>query len=148
MVDRFIKMAHFIALKERVTASDIAKAFLKNVWKIHGLPTEIVSDRDTKFTGEFWTSLCTQLNIKLSKSSAYHPQTEGQTEPINQTLEAYLRNIVNYDQNDWYDFLPLTEYAYNNVEASATGNSPVFARHGFHPRMSWTIDKEFEKSCV
>ena len=119
VVDRFTKMAHFIGLEQNATAKDIANVFLREVWKLHGLPTEIISDMDAKFSGEFWESLCKSLNIKRRMSTAYHPQTDGQTERTNQVLEGYLRNFVNYDQNDWYQLLPLAEHAYNNSVTNA-----------------------------
>jgi len=109
VVDRFTKMAHFIGLHENTTAKDLADTFLLEVWKLHGLPTEIISDMDAKFSGEFWESLCKMLGVKMRMSTAYHPQTEGQTERTNQVLEGYLRTFVNYDQNDWYQLLPLAE---------------------------------------
>ena len=96
-VDRFTKMAHFIGLPTNATAKDITNVFLREVWKLHGLPTVIISDMDAKFSGEFWESLCKLLGIKRKMSTAYHPQTDGQTERTNQVLEGYLRNFVNYD---------------------------------------------------
>src|ERR1700709_846155 len=95
VVDQFTKMAHFVALRETATATDCAKAFLREIWKIHGLPTDMVSDRDAKWPGEFWDGLCQQLGIKRKLFTAFHPQTDGQTERVNQTLETYLRTFVN-----------------------------------------------------
>jgi len=123
VVDRFTKMAHFIGLPTNATAKDVATVFLREVWKLHGLPTEIISDMDAKFSGEFWESLSKLLGIKRKMSTAYHPQTDGQTERTNQVLEGYLRNFVNYDQDDWYQLLPLVEFAYNNSATNAHGMS-------------------------
>ena len=134
VVDRFTKMAHFVGLKENATAKDVANAFLREVWKLHGLPTEIISDMDAKFQGEFWESLCKMLGIKRRMSTAYHPQTDGQTERTNQVLEGYLRSFVNYDQDDWYQLLPLAEYAYNNSATSVHKITPFFANYRFHPQ--------------
>ena len=114
VVDRFTKMAHFIGLERNATAKDIADIFLKEVWKLDGFTSEIISDMDAKFSDEFWESLCKSLGIERKMSTGYHPQTDGQTERPNQVLEGYLRNFVNYNQNDWYQLLPLAEYAYNN----------------------------------
>ena len=75
-------------------------------------------------------------------STAYHPQTDGQTERTNQTLEGYLRNFVNYDQNDWYQLLPLAEHAYNNSATNAHGMSPFYANYGFHPQTEWMKERE------
>ena len=97
VVNRFTKMAHFIGLEEKATARDIADVFLKEVWKHHWLPTEINSDMDAKFAGEFWESLCKKLGIKRKMSTAYHPQIDGQTERVNQVLGGYICIFVNYD---------------------------------------------------
>ena len=137
VVDRLTKMAHFIGLETNATARDVADTFLKEVWKLDGLPSEIISDMDAKFSGEFWESLCKSLGIKRKMSTAYHPQTDGQTERPNQVLEGYLRNFVNYVQNDWYQPLPLAEYSYNNSKASAHKLTPFFANYGFHPQTEW-----------
>src|SRR6201994_869154 len=135
-------MAHFIELEQNATAKDVANVFLREVWKLHGLPTEIISDMDAKFSGEFWESLCKSLNIKRRMSTAYHPQTDGQTEITNQVLEGYLRNFVNYDQNDWYQLLTLAEYATNNSKDSANKLNPFFANYGFHHQTEWMKERE------
>ena len=142
VVDRFTKMAHFIALEQNATAKDAAAVFLREVWKLHGLPTEIISDMDAKFSGEFWEYLCKWLNMMRRMSTAYHPQTDGQTEQTNHVLEGYLHNYVNYDQNDWFQLLPLAEHAYNNSVTNAHGMSPFYANYGFHPQTVWKKERE------
>jgi len=127
VVDRFTNMAHGIGLGTNATAKDVADTFLKEVWKLHRLPSDIVSDMDAKFSGEFWESVCKGLGIKRRMSTAYHPQTDGQTERANQVLEGYLRNFVTYDQNDCYQLLPLAKYAYNNCKARVHKLTPFFA---------------------
>ena len=102
VVDSFRKKAHYIGLATNATAKDVADIFLWQVWRLHGFPSEIISDMDPKFLGEFWESLCKSFGIKQRMSTAYHPQTDGQTERTNQVLEGYLKNFVNYNQNDWY----------------------------------------------
>ena len=92
---------------------------------------------DAKFSGEFWESLYKSLNIKRRMSTIYHPQTDGQTERTNQVLEGYLRNFVNYDQNAWYQLLPLAVHAYNNSVTNAHRMSPFYANYGFHPHTEW-----------
>src|ERR1700712_2354959 len=143
VVDRFTKMAHFIPIKEKEkTAEGCAKLFLSNVWRLHGLPSSIVSDRDSVFTSSFWAELMKKLDIKRKMSTAFHPQTDGQTERVNQTLEHYLRQFCNYEQNDWYEMLPLAEYCYNNSVTTATQLSPFYANYGFHPRTNWPVEME------
>jgi len=142
VVDRFTKMAHFIGLHENATAKDVADTFLREVWKLHGLPTEIIADMHAKFSGEFWESLCKMLRVKRRMSTAYHHQTDGQTERTNQVLEGYLRTFVNYDQNDWYQLLLLGEHAYNNSATNAHKMTPFFANYGFHPQTEWMKERE------
>ena len=95
-------MAYFIGLQEKATGKEVAEAFLKEVWKLHGLLSEIISDMDAKFAGELWKSLCKRLGIKRKMLTEYHPQTDGQTERVNQVLGGFLRILVNYDKDDWY----------------------------------------------
>ena len=133
-VDRVTKRAHFIGLEQNATAKDVADVILREVWKLHGLPTEIVSDMDSKFSGEFWESLCKSLNKKPRMSTAFNPQTDGQTERTNQVLEGYLSNFGNYDQNASYQLLPLAEHACNNSGTNAHGMSPFYANYALHPK--------------
>jgi len=134
-------MALFICLHENVTAKDVADTFFREVWKLHGLPTEIISDMDAKFSGEFWESLCKMLGVKRRISTAYHPQTDGQRERTNQVLEGYLRTLVNYDQSNWYQLLPLVEHAYNNSATNAHKMTPFLANYGFHPQTEWMKER-------
>ena len=133
VVDRLSKMAHFIPMKGTPSASETAQAFIKEIIRLHGVPANIVSDRGVQFTSRFWRSLCKALDIELSFSSAYHPQTNGLTERTNQTLEQYLRCFSSFAQDDWISLLPLAEFAYNNSIHSATKQTPFFANFGFHP---------------
>ena len=143
IVDRFTKMAHFVPVKDgQKTAEGCAKLFLENIWKLHGLPSSIISDRDLVFTSKFWAELMGRLDVRLRKSTAFHPQTDGQTERVNQSLEQYLRQFCNYEQDNWNDLLPRAEYAYNNSATTATQMSPFFANYGFHPRTNWPVEKE------
>ena len=114
IVDRLIKRAHFIPIHTSATAPEIAKLFLNVIFKDHGLPRIIVSDRDAKFTSKFWQQLFKELGTTLSMSTSFHPQTDGQTERTNRTLEEMLRSYVNYKQDNWDEYLPLAEFAYNN----------------------------------
>ena len=136
-------MAHFVHVKDgQKTVEGCVKLFRENIWKLHGLPSSIISDRDPVFTSKFWAELMGRLNVQLRKSTALHPQTDGQTERVNQSLEQYLRQYCNYEQDNWYDLLPLAEYAYNNSATMATQMSPFFANYGFHPPTNWPVEKE------
>jgi len=88
-------MAHFVTIKKKDSLT-VARAYLEKVWKYHGLPEDVVSDRDTTFTKSSFTDLYNYLGIKRSMSTAYHPQTDGQTEQIDQVIESYLRSYSNY----------------------------------------------------
>jgi len=142
VVDRFTKKAPFIGLHENATAKDVADIFLWAIWQLHGLPTEIIWDMDVKFSGEFWESWCKMLGVKRRMSTAYHHQTDRKTERTNQVLEGYFRTFVNYDQNDWYQLLPLVEHAYNNSATNAHKMTPFFANYGFHPCKEWMKERE------
>ena len=109
------------------------------VFSEHGLPESIVSDRGSKCTSSFWRNVCEQLGVNQRLSTAYHPQTDGQTERINQILEQYLRTFVNFRQDNWSALLPIASLTYNNLEQSSIGMSPFYANHGFHPRWVETL---------
>lgn len=110
VVDKFSKYAHFMALTHPSTALSVAKVFLDNIYKLRGLPTAIISDRDKIFTSVLWKELFKLTNTELQMSTAYHPQTDGQTECVNQCLEGYLRCFINSCPTKWKDWLPLAEY--------------------------------------
>ena len=131
IIDRFTKMAHFIPLKTQLPIQDLARTFLQEIWRLHGLPEEIISDRDSRFEGCFWDSLMKLLNVDVRMSTAYHPQTDGQTERVNQTLEQYLRNYCSYQQDDWFELLPLAEHAYNSATSESSKVSPFYANYGY-----------------
>lgn len=133
-MDRLTKMRHLIPCHTTTDAKQVAKLFLHNVWKLHGLPTHVTSDRGTQFTAKFWKTLCQQLKIEARMSTAYHPETDGQTERINAIMEQYLRAYVSYQQNDWSEWLPMAEFAANNQISETTKATPFFANYGFHLR--------------
>jgi len=134
IIDRFTKMAHFLPLKmEGKTAADLAVIFTREVWKYHGLPADIVSDRDSRFTWETWKEFLRLSGIRPRMSTAFHPQTDGQTEWFNQTIEAYLWAFIGKEQDDWVRLLPMAEFAYNNSTTMGNGMSPFYANYGFHP---------------
>jgi len=132
-VDRLSKMVHFVATKSNVTAPELAKIFFDTVFRLHGMPEVIVSDRDPKFTSLFWKALFRCMGTKLSMSTSFHPESDGQTERTNQTLEQMLRNWVNYKQDNWDDHLAAAEFACNNAKQSSTGISPFQVVTGQDP---------------
>src|SRR5947209_2006041 len=124
LVDRLSKRAHFRAIHCTAMTPEIAKLFFKMIFVNHGLPAMIISDRDAKFTSRFWKALFSLTGTKLAMSTAYHPQTDGQTERLNRTLEEMLRAYVGYKQDNWDDYLPMAEFAYNNAKQTSTGLTP------------------------
>ena len=114
VVDSVLKRAHFILTHTTVTAEEAAKLFLHQVWKLHGLPKCVISDHGPQFIARFTRELYRLLGIKLASSTAWHPQTDGQTECVNQELDQYLRLFVNKRQDDWYNLLPMAEFQHNN----------------------------------
>src|SRR5690349_20952584 len=132
-VDTFSKMTHFAPTKTTATAPDTARLFFDHIFRLHGLPTSIVSDRDAKFTSKFWKTLFQTLGTKLAMSTAFHPQTDGQTERANRTLEDMLRAFTSYRQDDWDLQLTAAEFACNNAPNASTGMSPFKINAGRDP---------------
>src|ERR1700709_401985 len=118
---------------EAMNAPELAWLFLDRIFRLHGLPDSIVSDCGSIFVSKFWKELTSHLSISIDTSTAYHPQTDGLTERTNQTLETYLRAYCSYQQDDWVDYLPLAEFAFNNLKNSSLKQTPFFANYGFHP---------------
>jgi transposase InsO family protein len=116
-------MAHFIPCLTHTSAVILAQLFLYHIYPLHGLPKEIISDRGSQFISKFWNAFTNQLGIQVKLSTAFHPQTDGQTERVNQILAQYLRVSINYNQNDWCDLLTLAEFAYNNAQNASTKQS-------------------------
>jgi hypothetical protein len=114
VVDTLTKSAHFIPVRTTYQAPDIARVFISEIVRLHGVPKKIISDRGSVFTGRFWMSFQEALGTQLNFSTVYHPETDGQTERTNQTLEDMLRMYVMDQQKRWEEFLPLVEFAYNN----------------------------------
>ena len=127
------KMAHFIPCTSTVNSVQLAKLFMSNVYRLHGLPRYLIGDRDSRYTSEFFRSLMTELRTKLCLSTAYHPQSDGNTERCHRTIEAILRAFVHDDHEAWHENLVLAEFAYNNNVHTSTGFSPFMANYGYDP---------------
>uniref|UniRef100_A0AAV1TYY7 Integrase catalytic domain-containing protein n=1 Tax=Peronospora matthiolae TaxID=2874970 RepID=A0AAV1TYY7_9STRA len=124
-VDRFSKMVHFAPVSAHVTAETTAQIFIDLIFRHHGLPESIVSDRDPRFTSAFWATLFQLLGTRLLMSTAAHPETDGQTERVNRVLEDVLRSYATSFQS-WSSFLPLAEFAINNAIHASTGVNAIF----------------------
>jgi hypothetical protein len=142
IVDRFTKMAKYFPVRKTLDASQLAQILVTRIVKDFGTPQSIVSDRGSIFTSIFWSSLCYYMKTKRRLSTAYHPQTDGQTERQNQVLEHFLRSYVDYHQDDWVDLLPIAEFAYNNSVHTSTGVTPFYALYGYHPEQTWDVEAD------
>ena len=141
VIDRLTKRAWIIPI-ERPTAKETAEAFLSHVVRFAGLPDSLVSDQGRSFIDKTWKEICCCLKITHKLSTSYHPETDGQTERTNKTLEVYLRHYVNYHQDDWVKHLSLAEFCYNNSTNSSTGTTPFFASFGHHPRLDFRPESD------
>src|SRR6266404_6156736 len=133
------KMALFIPCNEEVTAEQVAYQYLINVFNRFGLPTKIISDRDTRFTSKFIKDLCKRLGITQNISTAYHPRTDGQSERTNQWLEQYVRFWTNAKQTDSATYLPVAEFAHNSWYSETTRTSPFRSLMGYNPQATWEV---------
>ena len=135
VINRFSKMAHFIPLEQdKKNAEDLARIFAREIWRLHGPLRDIVSDRDSRFTSHTWKDFLSVTGIRPRMSTAFHSQTDGQTERVNQVIVAYLRPYINQEQDNWVDLLPMAKHAYNKSVTSATGMSAFNANNRRHPK--------------
>jgi len=142
VVDRLTKMVYFIPTTEKTSAEGLARLFRDNVWKLHGLPESIVSDRGPQFAAGIMQKLNRMLGIKSKLSMAFHSQTNGQMERVNQELEQYLRIFIDHRQKQWPDWLGTAEFAYNNKMYSSTKVSPFKANYRQDPRMGFEMRRK------
>ena len=135
-------MVHYEPVLTTINAEQLAEILIKTVIKYHGLPDSIVTDRGSLFTSKFWSSLCYYLNVKRRLSTAFHPQTDGQTERQNSTMEVYLRAYCRFEQDDWVRWLAMAEFAYNNSRQTSTMMSPFEVLLAYDPRMSYEDNRD------
>jgi hypothetical protein len=135
VVDRLTKYAHFMALSLPYTAQMVAQLFIANIFKLHGPPVAILTDRDTIFTSKMWQDIFKSMKVSLQYSIAYHPQTDGQIERVNQCLENYFRCMTFSEPKKWLAWLPLAEWWYNTTYHTSLKCCPFAALYGYSPPM-------------
>ncbi len=140
IVDRLIKMVYYVLVKVTIDVPGLAEVIIDVIVHYHGVLESIVIDRDLLFISKFWSLLCYFLGIRRKLSTTFYPQTNGQNERQNSTIEAYLRTFVNWEQDDWARLLPMTEFAYNNAKNANTGHTPFKLNCGYHSRVSFEED--------
>ena len=134
-VCKFSKLRHYAACKTAISAPQLARLFLGTVVRHHGMPERIISDRDPRFTAHFWRAFWTSMGSTLDMGAAYHPESDGQTENANKTLEVMLRSVIDFTQDDWDEHLPAAELAFNNSKNATTGFTPFYLVYGREARM-------------
>jgi hypothetical protein len=140
VINHLTKLRHFTPYSTTISNEGLTELFLSNIFYLHGLPDTIVSDQEPQFASYFWKYLCYALKIEPHLSIAFHPETDGQTEQANTTMEQYLQAYVNYQQDDWAHFLPMAEFTANNHISETTGISPFFANYGLNPKIYFELD--------
>ena len=133
-VGRFSKMVHLAAVPESITAQVCARVFIDTIFRLQGLPRELVSDRDPQFTAESWKSVVRSLGTRLKMSTSDHPKKDGQTERANRTLEEMLRGYV-HSFSSWSESLSMVEFAINNSVDASTQHTPFSVNGLHHPRL-------------
>lgn len=147
-VDRLSKMTHFAPCKKTVTATELAEIFLREVVRLHGFQKNLVMDRDTRFTSQFFQDVCRMFGTKLNMSTAFHPQTDGQTERMNRILEDALRHYVSPTQTDWDLYLTPLEFAVNNSVQESTKETPFTLNYGFDPSSPLNLDLQVKSGSA
>ena len=148
VVDRYTKMVLYIPVTKKINAIDLAEILFEKIVLVFGAPNGIVSDRGSVFTSAYWSAICFHLKTKRRLSTAFHPQTDGQTERQNQTLEHYLRVYCCDEQSNWVQLLPLAQFAYQNSTHSALGCSPFFAMYGYNPELRYNVGDNIAQERV
>jgi hypothetical protein len=133
-VDKLTNLVHFVACKENIYAKQFDELYVDHVFRLHGLSREFITDRDSRFTSAFWQEVTVLLGTRTVMLSSFHPQTDGQTERVNQTLETYLQHFVSVELNDWDTILSRAEFAHNAAINETIRAAPFELTYGYHPR--------------
>jgi len=142
IVDRLTKRAYFISINNWFLSKDMVQLLYDKVYPLHGLPLQIILDRGVQYLAKLFQEWCQILGIESTMLTAYHPQTDGQTEHVNQTLEQYLRCYIDYNLSNWSDLLPSAEFIYNNQAHKGIKESPFYLEYGRHLRAGPILVKE------
>lgn len=133
VVDRLTKYAHFIAMAHPYTVEQVVELFMNNIHRLHGMPMAIITDRDRIFTSQLFQEIFKSMKVRLKLSTSYHPQTDGQTERVNQCLESYLRSMTFQEPTRWHSWLALAEWWYNTTYHTSIQMTPFQALYGYPP---------------
>ena len=140
VIDHFSKAIILTPCRKIITAKQTSQLYMDHVWWCTGLPQQVISDRGPQFASKVIRETWKKLNVQQSLSTAFHPQTDGETEQVNQEVEQFLRVFCNYQQDNWADLLPFAEFAHNIQAHSATGHSPFQIWYGFQPEFLPPVD--------
>jgi hypothetical protein len=132
-VDKLTKFVHIAPMNKTCSAEEAAQLFIWHIFQYHGIPQYFITDRDGRFTSNFWKSFCEKVGIEHRYSTSFHPQTDGTTERMNRVVEEVMRGFVNEEHNNWEELIPLVTFAINNSKCDATGETPFFLNTGTHP---------------
>ena len=130
VIDRLTKQQHSIPCTKEMSSEDLAMMYLHEIWREHGMPNTVTSDRGAVFVSELMRRLCKWLGVEPKPSSAYYPETDGQTERANSVIEQYIRAFCSYRQDDWPDYLLIADFVANDSPSASTGMTPFFANKG------------------
>jgi hypothetical protein len=148
IVDQLSKQGIFIPTVDEITAPQLTQLFVIHVFSKHGVPSHVTCDHGSEFVSHFFQSLGQALDMKIHFTLGYHPEGDGQTEQLNQTLKQYLHIFCNYQQDNWSPLLPLGEFAYSNTPSASTSTSPFFANKEYHLNITVHPEHELASQCA
>jgi hypothetical protein len=147
-VDKLSKYVILVPCRKTCSTEQFARYFTDHVVTNHGVPEVLISDRDTRFTSKYWREFCVSHGVKPRFSTAFHPETDGQTERVNKVVEEVLRNLLSGDNSDWSRLLSYVQFSINNAKHASTNYSPFYLNYGRHPRSPLTNDIAAFKSSA